>query len=135
MPRYLLDTNICIFIVRERPTGVLERFRALRAGDAVISVITYGELRYGAEKSRERARAIEVLDELVTLIPVEDLPLAAGVEYGEIRAVLARQGEMIGNNDLWSAAHARAANLVLVTNDEWEFQHVSKLTIENWVST
>jgi tRNA(fMet)-specific endonuclease VapC len=130
--RYMLDTNICIHIRRERPVEILNRFRALRSGDAVISVITYGELRYGAEKSRERRRALELLEALVTLIPVESMPFEAAVAYGSIRAALEERGEMIGNNDLWIAAHARAAEFTLVTNNEREFRRVPGLTVENW---
>ena len=95
LARYMFDTNICIYIRQERPAEILKRFRALRSGDAVISVITYGELRYGAEKSRERPRALKILEEFVTLVPVEPMPFAAAVAYGSIRATLEGRGEMI----------------------------------------
>ena len=130
--RYMLDTNICIYIRQERPAEILKRFRALRSGDAVISVITYGELRYGSEKSRERHRAMEILEEFVSLVPVEPMPFAAAVAYGSIRATLEGKGEVIGNNDLWIAAHARTAEFTLVTSNEREFRRVPGLTIENW---
>ena len=130
--RYMLDTNICIYIRQERPAEILKRFRALRSGDAVISVITYGELRYGSEKSRERHRAMEILEEFASLVPVEAMPFAAAVAYGSIRATLEGKGEVIGNNDLWIAAHARTAEFTLVTNNEREFRRVPGLTIENW---
>src|SRR3974390_225401 len=94
----LLDTNICIHIRRRRPPQVLGRFRRLKPGEAVISVITYGELTYGAEKSGFRAQAIEQLMELASLLPVMELPLRAGQFYGAIRAGLEIKGEMIGNN-------------------------------------
>jgi len=87
-PRYMLDTNICIYIRQKRPTEILNRFTSLCRGDAVISVITFGELRYGAEKSRERERAIEILEEFVRLVPVEPMPFAAATAYGSIRANL-----------------------------------------------
>lgn len=130
---YMLDTNICIHIRRKRPAEVLNRFRSLQAGEAVISVVTYGELRYGAEKSRERERALAVLEDLITLVPVEAMHPAVGTFYGAIRAALEGRGETIGNNDLWIAAHARAAGLILVTNNAREFQRVPGLTVENWV--
>jgi tRNA(fMet)-specific endonuclease VapC len=131
--RFMLDTNICTYIRRMRPAPVLERFRSLVRGEAVISVVTYGELRYGAEKSVTRERALKVLDELVALVPVQPLSPAAGVAYGAIRLALERQGRIIGGNDLWIAAHqAYAAGLTLVTNNEGEFRRVPGLRIENW---
>lgn len=131
-PRYLLDTNICIYIRQKRPPEVLRRFKKLAVGDAAISVITYGELLYGAERSAARATSLERLHALVTLMPVLPMPASGAEAYGAIRAELERTGRMIGNNDLWIAAHARAADLVLVTNDEREFQRVPGLVVENW---
>src|ERR1700726_4263628 len=120
-PRYLLDTNICIYIRQSRPERVLRRFRRLRPGEAALSVITYGELLYGAAKSAFRTVALERLRELVQWLPALPLPEAAGEAYGTIRAELEAKGQMIGNNDLWIAAHAVAAGLILVTNNEREF--------------
>jgi tRNA(fMet)-specific endonuclease VapC len=131
--RFLLDTNICIYIRRRRPPGVLARFQRLKPGEAVISVITFGELAYGVEKSQFRGQAMMQLAELAALIPVIELPLQAGRCYGAIRAALEAKGEMIGNNDLWIAAHAKAAGLILVTNNEQEFRRVAGLKIQNWV--
>jgi len=131
--RFLLDTNICIYIRQRRPPGVLARFQRLRPGEAAISVITYGELAYGVEKSRFREQATKQLMELAGLLPVMGLPLQAGQFYGTIRAALEVKGEIIGNNDLWIAAHARAAGLTLVTNNEREFRRIQGLKIQNWV--
>jgi tRNA(fMet)-specific endonuclease VapC len=131
-PRYLLDTNICIYIRQKRPEEVLRRFRKLRPGEAALSVITYGELLYGAAKSEQRVRAIEQLHELVRVLPALSLPEAAAEAYGTIRAELELNGEMIGNNDLWIAAHALAAGLILVTNNEKEFRRVRRLKVQNW---
>ncbi len=131
-PRYLLDTNICIYIRRKKPEQVLRRFRKLRPGEAVLSVITYGELLYGAAKSEQRAVALERLRELINLLPALPLPEAAAEAYGRTRAALESKGEMIGNNDLWIAAHALAAGLTLVTNNEKEFRRVRGLNIQNW---
>ena len=131
--RFLLDTNICIYIRQQRPPEVLARFRRLRPGEAVISVITYGELTYGAEKSRFREKATEQLMELTSLIPVMELPFQAGQCYGAIRATLEAKGEIIGNNDLWIAAHARAAALILVTNNAHELRRIQGLKIQNWM--
>jgi tRNA(fMet)-specific endonuclease VapC len=131
-PRYLLDTNICIYIRQKRPEEVLRRFRKLRPGEAALSVITYGELLYGAAKSEQRVRAIEQLHELVRVLPALSLPEAAAEAYGTIRAELELNGEMIGNNDLWIAAHALAAGLILVTNNEKEFRRARRLKVQNW---
>ena len=131
-PRYLLDTNICIYIRQKRPEEVLRRFRKLRPGEAVLSVITYGELLDGAAKSEQRVAALERLRELVHLLPALSLPETAAEAYATIRAALESKGEMIGNNDLWIAAHAVAAGLILVTNNEREFRRVRGLKIQNW---
>ncbi len=130
--RFLLDTNICIYIRRKKPEEVLRRFRALKAGEAALSVITFGELVYGAEKSAQRVAALELLRELARVLPVMGLPETAADAYGTIRAELERKGQLIGNNDLWIAAHAKAAGLTLVTNNERKFRRVRGLRVENW---
>jgi tRNA(fMet)-specific endonuclease VapC len=132
-PRFMLDTNICIYIRQQRPAEVLARFRKLKAGEAVLSVITFGELRYGAAKSKQRQLAMERLDDLLSLLPVLPLPEHAASDYGVIRAELEACGESIGGNDLWIAAHARAQGLVLITNNEREFKRVPGLKVQNWV--
>ncbi|MFZ0131999.1 MAG: type II toxin-antitoxin system VapC family toxin [Desulfobacterales bacterium] len=131
-PRYLLDTDICIYIQRQRPEKVLERFQKLKAGDAAISVITWGELLYGAEKSKQRKMSLRLLEEFTSLIPVLPIPENAGNAYGVIRAFLELKGTPIGNNDLWIAAHAKAAALTIVTNNEREFKRVPGLKVKNW---
>jgi tRNA(fMet)-specific endonuclease VapC len=130
--RFLLDTNICIYVRRRRPPTVLARFQQLQPGEAVLSVITYGELVYGAEKSQFRQEARKQLAELAGLLPIMALPLRAGEFYGSIRASLETKGEVIGNNDLWIAAHATAAGLILVTSNEREFRRIQGLEIQNW---
>lgn len=101
-------------------------------GEAGLSVITYGELIYGAEKSAKREAALERLRELITLLPALPMPETAAETHGSIRATLEAKGEMIGNNDLWIAAHALASNLTLVTNNEREFRRVPGLKVQNW---
>lgn len=130
--RYLLDTNICIYIQRQKPGEVLVHFQKLKAGDAAISVITWGELLYGAEKSQQRKKALQLLEEFKGLVPVLQMPENAGIAYGAIRASLESRGELIGNNDLWIAAHAKAAALTIITNNEREFHRVPGLKILNW---
>jgi tRNA(fMet)-specific endonuclease VapC len=130
--RYLLDTDICIYIRRRHPQEVLSRFQRLEPGEAVLSVITYGELLYGAEKSLQRERAMHQLQQTILHIPVLPLPPSAAEQYGLIRRELESEGKMIGNNDLWIAAHAKAASLILVTNNEGEFKRVRGLKVQNW---
>lgn len=132
--RLLLDTNICIYIQRQRPTEVFARFRKMQPGDAAISVVTWGELCYGAAKSRQREWAQQLLDEFITLVPVLPLPVDSAQAYGTIRALLESKGMPIGNNDLWIAAHAKAAGMTVVTNNEKEFRRVPGLKVQNWVA-
>ena len=131
--RYMLDTNICIYLRQNRPAEVTIRFRQMQHGDTVISAITYGELYYGAERSQQRTHALESLGRLASLLPVIPLPEEAATAYGEIRAALEARGEMIGGNDLWIAAHAKSAGLTLVTNNEREFRRVPGLKVQNWI--
>jgi tRNA(fMet)-specific endonuclease VapC len=130
--RYLLDTNICIYIRQKKSPGLMRHFERVKPGEAGISVITYGELIYGAEKSSHRSEALRRLQELGTVLPVLPLPEAAAHIYGKLRSELEARGEMIGNNDLWIAAHAITAQLVLVSNDQNEFRRVPGLKLQNW---
>jgi tRNA(fMet)-specific endonuclease VapC len=132
--RYMLDTNICIYLRQNRPPEVIARFRQMQHGDAVLSVITYGELLYGAERSQQRTRALQSLAGLVSLLSVVSLPGEAAAAYGEMRAALEARCEMIGGNDLWIAAHAKSAGLTLVTNNEREFKRVPGLKLQNWTN-
>lgn len=132
--RYLLDTNICIYIARQRPPEVFARFERIAPGEAVISVITWGELCYGAEKSKRRDDVLALLNEFSALVPVAAMPKAAGEAYGDIRATLESKGTPISNNDLWIAAHARTARLTLVSHNTGEFERVPGLRVQSWVS-
>ena len=133
-PRYMLDTNICIYIAKHQPPEVKARFERLKPGQLVMSAITYGELYYGASKSNQRAKALTQLEELAQDIPVENLDAKAAQAYGEIRAALEKQGRLIGNNDLWIGAHAMALDVTLATNNEREFKRIAGLSVENWTS-
>ncbi len=99
----------------------------------MISLITWGELAYGAEKSRQRSQVLRVLEEFSSMIPVLPMNAEVGRSYGAIRAALEAKGQPIGGNDLWIAAHAKAAGLIVVTNDEREFKRVSGLKVQNWL--
>jgi tRNA(fMet)-specific endonuclease VapC len=130
---YMLDTNMCTYLRQNRPPEVTARFRRMQHGDAVLSVITYGELLYGAQRSQQYTRALESLARLVSVLPVLPMPEEAASAYGEIRAALETRGEMIGGNDLWIAAHAKSVGLTLVTNNVREFKRVPGLKLQNWV--
>jgi tRNA(fMet)-specific endonuclease VapC len=131
--RFLLDTDIFIFIRQKRPESVFQRFRSLEPGEAAISIVTYGELFYGAAKSERPTETFARLSAITELLAILPLPKSAGESYGEIRAELESNGEMIGNNDIWIAAHALSSGLTLVTNNEKEFRRVRGLKVQNWV--
>jgi len=131
--RFLLDTNICIYITKHHPLNVLKRFEQLQQGEVAMSLITHGELMFGAEKSQQRDKTIEILHRLTELIPVIFPTRQTAEHYGDIRASLERAGEPIGANDLWIAAHARSIDITLVSNNTKEFQRIPKLKLENWV--
>jgi tRNA(fMet)-specific endonuclease VapC len=130
--KYMLDTNICIYIIKKKPGKVLQTFQALNVGDVCISAITFAELQYGVYKSQQQKRNKVAL--LNFLTPIEILPFTdkAMSLYGEIRADLEKRGQIIGAYDLLIAAHALSENLVLVTNNTKEFNRIPKLRLQNW---
>lgn len=132
MITFMLDTNICIHIIKKRPEQVLGRLKKARVSDIGISSITLSELEYRAAKSSRPDQNRIALAEF--LAPLEILPYddMAAQEYGKIRASLERQGTPIGSMDMLIAAHALALNCTLVTNNEREFSRVPSLKIENW---
>ena len=131
-PRFLVDTNILVYLQTKRSPAVEHHVLTLNPGDAAMSVITFGELFYGLSKSARPHETLERLRTLTHTVPVLPLPEHAAEAYGRIRSKLEARGKMIGNNDLWIAAHAKAASLILVTNNEREFRRIDGLTIENW---
>jgi tRNA(fMet)-specific endonuclease VapC len=130
--RYLLDTNICIYIAKRRPPVVASRFESLRPGEVGMSMVTYGELLFGIEKSQHPTSGKERLQRFIELVPVLPLPDDSVHHYARIRSSLERAGTPIGANDLWIAAHALASRLTLVSNNLREFDRVSGLLTENW---
>ena len=131
--RYMLDTDICIYIIKKKPKAVLQRFKTLEVGSVVMSVITRGELEYGALGSHRSNEALKTLTNLARLIPAQAISNRVVTDYADIRHTLRAKGQMIGGNDLWIAAHARSEDLTLVTNNVREFSRVPELKIENWV--
>lgn len=131
-PRYLLDTNTCIYIINRRPAEVFVRFEALEVGEVGISSITGAELAFGVAKSgSDRNR--QALDKFLAPLEVCAFDEAAMRRYGSLRSQLERQGTPIGALDTLIAAHALALGCVLVTNNVREFQRVAGLALENWV--
>lgn len=129
---YLLDTNICIYIIKKRPIGVFEKFKCLSIGSIGISSITLAELQYGIMKSSYPEKNQEALDKFITPLEIIDFDYNATIAYGKIRADLERKGTSIGPLDTLIAAHAKSLDLILVTNNEKEFERILGLKIENW---
>ncbi len=129
----MLDTNICIYIIKKQPASVLERFEQLPFGSVSMSLVTYGELEYGALRSNNSNKALNTLEEIKNYIPVLPIEINVAKHYADIRADLAKKGTPIGNNDLWIAAHARALGHTIVSNNIKEFERVENLKLENWV--
>jgi tRNA(fMet)-specific endonuclease VapC len=132
MPRYMLDTDTCSYIMKRSNDSVLNRLSALPVSDVCISVITKSELLFGVEVSPRRRQDASALSAFLSYIEVLDFPDQASLHYAHIRADLRKQGAMIGANDLFIAAHARSLGLTLVTNNTREFRRVSRLALENW---
>ena len=131
---YLLDTNICIYIIKQRPAQVLEKFKGLSVGDIGISAITLAELQFGIMKSSNPEKNREALDKFLTPLEVVDFGYLATIEYGKIRAELEKKGTPIGPLDILIASHAKSIGATLVTNNVREFKRVTELKIENWVT-
>ena len=131
--RVMLDTNICIHIIRRRPRAVLERFGAFAVGDIGVSAITLAELEYGASNSRDPKRNRDALQRFAAPLEVAAFDRAATEAYGRIRTVLERGGRLIGPMDLLIAAHALSLDVGLVTSNEDEFKRVPGLVVENWL--
>ncbi len=131
--RYLLDTNICIYLIKKKPLKVLEKLRTLAIADVGISAITLAELEFGVAKSSKPQQNNEALQSFVA--PLEILPFddRAACRYGEIRAYLEKKGQPIGSLDMLIAAHSSSLALTLVTNNLREFKKVPGLTVESWV--
>ena len=131
--KYMLDTNICIYIIKKHPIHVLNNLTKKNISDICLSSITLDELEYGVQKSERKAQNSLALTEF--LAPIEIMPFDenAAIEFGKVRAYLEKKGTLIGEYDLMIAAHALALDLTLVTNNSKEFKRVPGLKIENWV--
>ena len=131
MLRYMLDTNICIYVIKNRPEGLRERFNRL-ADQLCISAVTLAEIIYGAEKSARQIENIKVVEQFAARLDVLPFGERAATHYGQIRADLERAGHPIGLHDMMIGGHARSEGLTLVSNNVREFQHIEGLRIDNW---
>jgi tRNA(fMet)-specific endonuclease VapC len=133
MVKYLLDTNIVIYVIKRRPIEVLEVFNQ-HSNRMAISAITLSELFHGAEKSQKVNQNLAVIEDFCSRIEVLPYGAKASQHYGAIRSALEKAGKPIGMNDIHIAAHARSEGLILVTNNISEFARVPALQVENWIS-
>lgn len=132
--KLLLDTNICIYIIKQQPATVLNHFLEYQVGDIGISSVTLAELRYGVAKSAHREKNAKALDEFIIPLEVVSYDEAAAHAYGTIRAALEKAGTPIGSMDMLIAAHAVSLGIPLVTNNTREFQRVPSLKIIDWTA-
>ena len=132
--KYLLDTNICIALIRQRPAGLLQRLTALEPGEVGLSSITLAELIYVADKSSQTEQNLAALEQFLLPLELVNFDESAATAYGQIRAWLEREGKVIGSMDMLIAAHALSLNTILVTNNTKEFGRVSGLLLEDWIS-
>ena len=132
MLKFMLDTNIAIYVIKHRPVSALETFNR-HAGQLCVSSISIAELFHGAEKSAKPDHNLRQIEDFVSRLEILEYGGKAASHYGNIRADLERKGTTIGVNDLHIAGHARSEGLTLVTNNLREFEHVEGLRLDNWV--
>lgn len=134
MPRFMLDTDTCSYIMKRSHPEVLKRLRSVPVVDVCMSVVTRAELLYGVEISPRHAQDAASLAAFLRYVAALDLTTDTAIHYAEIRVDLKKRGAMIGANDLFIAAQARAQGLTLVTNNVAEFERVRDLSLENWTT-
>lgn len=132
--KFLLDTNICIYIIKRKPPEVLQKFNAYQVGDIGISSITVAELEFGVQKSQFPEKNKQALAQFLLPLTTVDFDLAAATMYGKIRATLEKQGTPIGSLDTLIAAHALSLQLTLISNNVKEFSRVLDLKLDNWAN-
>ncbi len=132
--KLMLDTNICIAIIKQKPKDILQKFSAYQVGDICISSITLAELRYGVAKSQYQEKNQAALDEFILPLEIADFDYTAAYFYGDLRVALEKQGTLIGPLDTMIGAHALSLNLTLVTNNTKEFNRIPKLNVIDWIT-
>ena len=129
----MLDTNICIYIIKNKPSYVRDKFKEYDIGDLCLSSITVSELYYGVYKSQYIEKNLLALNSFLRPFNIVDYDLNASIEYGKIRASLEKSGNIIGGLDMQIAAHAKSLDMTLITNNTREFQRIENLVIDNWI--
>ena len=132
--KYLLDTNICIALIRQKPQTLIQQLTSHEPGDVGISSITLAELFHGVEKSAQPEQNMSALEQFLLPLVLSDFDQNAALAYGKIRAELERKGQLIGSMDMLIAAHAMSLDAIVVTSNLQEFQRVKGLVVEDWVS-
>lgn len=132
--RFLLDTNICIYIIKQKPLEVLQRFNTYQIGDIGISAITVAELKFGVQKSQFPVRNQQALAQFLLPLMIVDFDHTATILYGDLRTTLEKRGTPIGSLDTLIAAHALSLQVTLITNNLKEFSRVPNLQLDNWVN-
>lgn len=130
--KYLIDTNICIYIMNKKPASVIEKFKLMEPGEIGVSSITVSELRYGVAKSRRKTENAKRLNEFLLPFEIMSYDSKAASAYGEIRSQLEKSGQTIGPLDMLIGAHALSQNRIIITNNTREFSRIDNLTVENW---
>ncbi len=133
MTRYMLDTDMCSYIIKERPVSVLQHFQELNMEDICVSIVTYAELMYGVERSSSKRINHSVIKDFTRYLDIISWNLGAADEYAVLRTDLEAKGTPIGAMDMMIAAHSKSINTILVTNNQKHFSKVKGLAIENWV--
>jgi tRNA(fMet)-specific endonuclease VapC len=129
---YMLDTNICIYLIKQKPEKVLRHFKAHSIGEIGISSITLAELRYGVERSQQVQKNLQALEEFTLPLEIADFDETAAEVYGSVRAGLEQAGTPVGSMDMLIGAHALSLRVTLVTNNLREFQKIKNLKVVDW---
>jgi len=132
--KYMLDTNICIGLIRQKPAALIKRLTECIPGDVGVSTITVAELMHGAQKSSQVEKNMEALEQFLLPIEVADFDLTASMAYGQVRSALEKSGNLIGSMDMLIGAHSASLDVVLVTNNTGEFTRIPGLKVEDWMA-
>jgi tRNA(fMet)-specific endonuclease VapC len=132
--KYMLDTNICIELIRHKPQKLIRRLTRCEPGEVGVSSITIAELAHGANKSNQVEQNLAALEQFLLPLEIADFDQQASTAYGVVRAYLEREGKVIGSMDMLIGAHALSLGVTLVTNNTDEFQRIPKLKVEDWMA-
>ena len=130
--KYMLDTNICIFTIKNKSTSLIQRLSKIDPSEICISSVTLSEMYYGVYKSQAKEKNLSALEKMLTSLEVVPFASLAAQSYGEVRASMEKTGNIIGPLDFLIAAHALSLKSILVTNNVSEFKRVKSLKVEDW---